>query len=170
MGIKPRPIKGVTMRQVDLGDIHGQILIFGGAYSNLQATQALIDAAQEHGIPAERCIFTGDSIAYCGNPSETLNLLRDFGCPMIKGNCEIELAAAVTPVGAGLRRAAPVICCLGAGMLLQIKRSAQINVNLLGRYLIISFLCMMESVMSFCMGVSVMFPSFYSQLRLIKNI
>ena len=80
------------MRQVDLGDIQGPILIFGGAYSNLQATQALIDAARANGIPAERCIFTGDSIAYCGSPSETLNLLRYFGCPMIKGNCEIELA------------------------------------------------------------------------------
>ena len=93
MGIKPRPIKGGKMRQVYLGDIQRPILIFGGAYSNLQATHALIDAAQTHGIPAELCIFTGDSIAYCGNPSETLNLLRDFGCPMIKGNCEIELAA-----------------------------------------------------------------------------
>ena len=33
------------MRQVDLGDIPGPILIFGGAYSNLQATQALIEAS-----------------------------------------------------------------------------------------------------------------------------
>ena len=79
MGIKPLPIKGGTMRQVNLGDIQGPILIFGGAYSNLQATQAVIDSAQTHGIPVERCIFTGDSIAYCGNPSETLNLLRDSG-------------------------------------------------------------------------------------------
>ena len=121
------------MRQLDLGDIKGPILIFGGAYSNLQATQALIDAAQTHGIPAERCIFTGDSIAYCGNPSETLNLLRDFGCPMIKGNCEIELAVGSDTCGVGLRRAAPVICYHEAGMLLQINRSAQINVNLWGR-------------------------------------
>ena len=52
------------MRQLDLGDIQVPILIFGGAYSNLQATQALIDAAQMHDIPAERCLFTGDSIAY----------------------------------------------------------------------------------------------------------
>ena len=89
------------MRQVDLGDIPGPILIFGGAYSNLQATQALIDAAHTHGIPAERCVFTGDSIAYCGSPSETLNLLRDFGCPMIIGNCEIELAAGGDTCGCG---------------------------------------------------------------------
>ncbi len=101
MGIKPRPIKGGTMRQVNLGDIQGPILIFGGAYSNLQATQAVIDSAQTHGIPVERCIFTGDSIAYCGNPSETLNLLRDFGCLMIKGNCEIELAAGSDTCGCG---------------------------------------------------------------------
>ncbi len=89
------------MRQVNLGDIQGPILIFGGAYSNLQATQAVIDSAQTHGIPVERCIFTGDSIAYCGNPSETLNLLRDFGCLMIKGNCEIELAAGSDTCGCG---------------------------------------------------------------------
>ena len=89
------------MRQVDLGDIQGPILIFGGAYSNLQATQALIDGALANGIPAERCLFTGDSIAYCGNPSETLNLLRDFCCPMIKGNCEIELAAGSDTCGCG---------------------------------------------------------------------
>ena len=89
------------MRQADLGDIQGPILIFAGAYSNLQATQAVINAGKAHGIPAERCIFTGDSIAYCGNPSETLNLLRDFGCPMIKGNCEIELAAESDTCGCG---------------------------------------------------------------------
>ena len=89
------------MRQLDLGDIQGPILIFGGAYSNLQATQALIDAARANGIPAECCIFTGDSIAYCGNPSDTLELLRDFGCPMIKGNCEIELAAGSDTCGCG---------------------------------------------------------------------
>ena len=87
------------MRQLDLGDSQGSILIFGGAYSNLEATQAWIDAARANRIPAEQCIFTGDSIAYCGNPSETLNLLRDFGCPMIKGNCEIELAAASDTCG-----------------------------------------------------------------------
>ncbi len=101
MEIKPGPIKGVAMRQVDLGGIDGPILIFGGAYSNLQATQALIEAAHGHGIPAERCIFTGDSIAYCGNPSETLNLLRDFGCPIIKGNCENELALGSVTCGCG---------------------------------------------------------------------
>ena len=89
------------MRQVDLRDIQGPILIFGGAYSNLEATQALIDAARANRIPAEQCIFTGDSIAYCGNPSETLNLLRDFGCPMIKGNCEIELAVGSDTCGCG---------------------------------------------------------------------
>ena len=41
------------MRQVDLGDIQGPILIFGGAYFNLEATQALIDAANANRILAE---------------------------------------------------------------------------------------------------------------------
>lgn len=101
MGIKLRPIKRLVVRQLDLGNIDDPILIFGGAYSNLQATQALIEASRGHGIPAARCIFTGDSIAYCGNPSETLNLLRDFGCPMIKGNCEIELGFGSDTCGCG---------------------------------------------------------------------
>ena len=57
MGIKPRPIKGGTMRQVDLGDIQGPILIFGGAYSNLQATQALIDAAQTQMASLQNAVF-----------------------------------------------------------------------------------------------------------------
>ena len=37
------------MRQVYLGDIQRPILIFGGAYSNLQATHALIDAGLDQG-------------------------------------------------------------------------------------------------------------------------
>lgn len=89
------------MRLVDLGEIDGPLLIFGGAYSNLQATQALIDAAHRHDIAAQQCIFTGDSIAYCANPSETLDLLRMFGCHMIKGNCEIELSVGSDTCGCG---------------------------------------------------------------------
>ena len=45
------------MRQVDLGDIQGPILIFGGAYSNLQATQALIDAARDAWHPSRTLYF-----------------------------------------------------------------------------------------------------------------
>jgi hypothetical protein len=45
MGIKLRPIKRLVVRQLDLGNIDDPILIFGGAYSNLQATQALIEAS-----------------------------------------------------------------------------------------------------------------------------
>jgi len=89
------------MRHKDLGELEGPILIFGGAYSNLQATRALIEAAYRHDIPAHRCIFTGDSIACCANPVETLNLLREFGCPMIRGNCEIELARGSDTCGCG---------------------------------------------------------------------
>ena len=100
MGIKLSAIKGGGMRLVDLGEIDRPLLFFG-AYSNLKAMQALFNAAHRHDIAAQKCIFIGDSIAYCANPSETLDLLRVFGCHVIKGNCEIELSVGSDTCGCG---------------------------------------------------------------------
>ena len=44
----------------------GPLLVFGGPYSNLQATRAVLDEAARRGIPAERVICTGDVVAYGG--------------------------------------------------------------------------------------------------------
>lgn len=52
----------------DLGDLDGPVLVFGGPYSNLQATRALIARADQLGVPSQNLICTGDVVAYCGDP------------------------------------------------------------------------------------------------------
>lgn len=69
------------------------LLVFGGPYSNLPATLALQAAARRLAIPPERVVCTGDVVAYCGEPEETATLVREWGCHVIQGNCEQQLAA-----------------------------------------------------------------------------
>ncbi len=89
------------MRVVDLGELQGPVLLFGGPYSNAQATRALIGAARARGIGAERMICTGDVVAYCAEPAETVALIRDLGCVVVAGNCERQLAAGAGDCGCG---------------------------------------------------------------------
>ncbi len=88
-------------KTLDLGDINAPILIFGGAYSNLQATQAIKKIAYTLDIPAERCICTGDIVAYCGQPSETVKLIREWGVHCLLGNCEESFASNSDNCGCG---------------------------------------------------------------------
>lgn len=74
-------------------DSSAPILVFGGPYSNLRATDALIQEAARRGIGPDRIICTGDIVAYCAEPEETARRIRDFGCHVIQGNCEQQLAA-----------------------------------------------------------------------------
>ena len=60
------------MQIKDLGALSGPVLIFGGPYSNLQATQAVLAWADAHAVPPERMICTGDVVAYCAEPAETV--------------------------------------------------------------------------------------------------
>ena len=76
----------------DLGVLDGQILVFGGPYSNFQATQAVLDKAKELHIPPSNIICTGDVTAYCGNPQETSKILKESGVHIIQGNCDESLA------------------------------------------------------------------------------
>ena len=85
----------------DIGALTGEVLVFGGPYSNLQATRSLISAAVDHGIRAENCICSGDLVAYCADASGTVRLVRDFGCPVVAGNCEHQLAAGASDCGCG---------------------------------------------------------------------
>ena len=77
------------------------VLIFGGCYSNLQATRALLAEARSHGIPADRMICTGDVVAYGADPRETLALIRDAGIATVMGNCEESLAEDAGDCGCG---------------------------------------------------------------------
>jgi hypothetical protein len=86
---------------LDLGDVKLPILIFGGVYSNLQAAQAMRKVAEAHNIPAERCICTGDIVAYCGQPEETVALIREWGVHCLLGNCEESFANNSDDCGCG---------------------------------------------------------------------
>ena len=77
------------------------LLIFGGCYSNLQATQAMRSWAEKNDFLPEQCICTGDIIAYCGNPYETVELIRDWGVNCIQGNVEQSLADKADDCGCG---------------------------------------------------------------------
>lgn len=77
----------------DLGELDGPVLVFGGPYGNLEATAALIQAARRLGVPAARAICTGDVVAYGADPRATVDLVREWGCPVLMGNCEEALAA-----------------------------------------------------------------------------
>lgn len=77
------------------------ILLFGGPYSNLPATKALIAEAERLGIPPARAFCTGDVVAYAAEPEETAALVRTWGCHVIAGNCEEQLASAAEDCGCG---------------------------------------------------------------------
>jgi len=89
-------------RQIpELGDLSGPILIFGGPYSNLAATRAMRERAEELGIPPERTPCTGDVVAYCAQPEETVALIRDWGIAVVQGNCEESLGLGAQACGCG---------------------------------------------------------------------
>lgn len=85
----------------DLGNILDRLLIFGGPYSNLAATVAMQRRAQDLGIGADRVICTGDLVAYCAEPDQTLELIRDWGIQVVMGNCEESLAYSEPDCGCG---------------------------------------------------------------------
>ncbi len=72
----------------DLGNIEGPLLVFGGPYSNLRATQAMRAEARRRGIPADRVICTGDVVAYAAEPAATTDVIMDWGITTVMGNCE----------------------------------------------------------------------------------
>ncbi len=85
----------------DLGVLDDAVLLFGGPYSNLQATQALLAKARERGIRADHRVCTGDVVAYCGDPVETVRSIRRAGCTVVAGNCEKQLAVGAETCGCG---------------------------------------------------------------------
>lgn len=85
----------------DLGDLTGDVLLFGGVYSNAQAFEALLSIAAQRGIPAERCVFTGDVVAYGADALSCAKRLSAFGCPAILGNCEQQLLSGAEDCGCG---------------------------------------------------------------------
>jgi predicted phosphodiesterase len=76
-------------------------LVFGGPYSNLHATRALLDEAARRGIPPARILCTGDVVAYAAAAAATTALVMDSGMHVVMGNCEEQLAAGAQDCGCG---------------------------------------------------------------------
>ena len=92
------------MRQLthhDLGCLDGPVLLFGGPYSNAQATQAVLAEAARLGIGAQNIICTGDVVAYAGDPAAVVAQIRALGCAVVAGNCELQLASGAADCGCG---------------------------------------------------------------------
>ncbi|NJO22694.1 MAG: metallophosphoesterase family protein [Sphingomonadales bacterium] len=77
------------------------VLVFGGPYSNLRALQLLRARAIALGVSPSRIICTGDVVAYCAEPEETIAAIRDWGCHVVAGNCEQQLALGADDCGCG---------------------------------------------------------------------
>lgn len=84
-----------------LGSITGPLLIFGGPYSNLQALESLRITAEQLNIPPENCLCTGDIVAYCAQPKETVAAIRAWGIHCLMGNCEESFANNTQDCGCG---------------------------------------------------------------------
>lgn len=89
------------IKSADLVTLDGPILLFGGPYSNLQAVEALARFAKERGIDGSAMICTGDIVAYCGAPRESVSAIRALGCAVVAGNCELQLASGAEDCGCG---------------------------------------------------------------------
>lgn len=79
----------------------GPVLIFGGCYSNLEATLALRNEAGRRSIPASHIVCTGDVVAYCADAAATTDLIRDWGVHVVRGNCEESLGWNEATCGCG---------------------------------------------------------------------
>ncbi len=77
---------------LDLGTVTAPVLVFGGPYSNLRATEAMRLEAGRLGISSDHVICTGDVVAYCAEPEETSRLVAAWGCHVVQGNCEQQIA------------------------------------------------------------------------------
>lgn len=75
----------------DIGQLNGRLLVFGGAYSNLQALMKLKEIANELKIESSQVINTGDIMAYCAQPNECVELIKDWGIHSIAGNVELQV-------------------------------------------------------------------------------
>lgn len=86
---------------VPLLRVESATLVFGGCYSNLEATLALRAESERLGIPPERVVCTGDVVAYGADPAATVAKLREWGVHVVMGNCEESLGWEKADCGCG---------------------------------------------------------------------
>lgn len=83
----------MAMNVKELGRFDSPVMICGGAYSNLEATDAMLAYAQRKGIPNSHIMHTGDAIAYCADAEATATRIREAQIASIKGNVEEQLGS-----------------------------------------------------------------------------
>jgi hypothetical protein len=88
-------------RPVPLLCVADPLMVFGGPYSNLEATRAVLGEAARLQIPADRIICTGDVVAYGADPAATVELVRGSVRHVVMGNCEQSIAAGSADCGCG---------------------------------------------------------------------
>ncbi len=79
----------------------GPVLVFGGPYSNLEASEAVLAEAARRGIPPSRIVCTGDVVAYGADAQVTVDLVRKAQIHVVMGNCEEALGAGADDCGCG---------------------------------------------------------------------
>jgi diadenosine tetraphosphatase ApaH/serine/threonine PP2A family protein phosphatase len=67
-----------------------RIAIFGDIHANLEALQAVLADAGEQGCAAHACV--GDIVGYNADPAACIELVRELGCPIVKGNHDDDAA------------------------------------------------------------------------------
>lgn len=77
------------------------LIVFGGPYSNLEATRTLLAEAGRLGVQPSNMICTGDLVAYGADAAGTVDTIRSAGIHVIMGNCEESLAASSGDCGCG---------------------------------------------------------------------
>ncbi len=87
--------------EVPLMRVNAPIAIFGGCYSNYEATTALFQQLDRLGIPASHRICTGDIVAYGADAEACVELVRGAADHAVMGNCEESLASAKADCGCG---------------------------------------------------------------------
>lgn len=99
-------------RVEDIGALYGDVLLFGGPYSNYQAYIALLACAEAHGIPRAQRICTGDVVGYCADGT----LIYEEGRPYhaILGNVEVQLRDGAQDCGCGFDEG--TACDLASGV------------------------------------------------------
>lgn len=87
--------------------IDGPALIFGGNYSNLEATRAVLAESSRLGIGSGNVVCTGDIVAHFADPLATVEIMRRSGVHVLMGNCEESLGQSADDCGSEFEKGSP---------------------------------------------------------------
>ena len=65
-----------------------KIAIFSDIHANLEALEAVLADTKNQGCTDYVCL--GDVVGYNADPVACLNIIRDMGCPIVKGNHDFD--------------------------------------------------------------------------------